>query len=936
MALSPGTKLEHYEIIEEIGSGGMGEVYRARDSKLGRDVAVKALPTQYASDAERLARFEREAQALAALNHPNIAVIHELKEVDDAKYLILELVEGKTLKETISAQSISKLLRPASGSGAKSGGGALPIDRALDIAGQIASALEAAHEKGIVHRDLKPANIKITPEGRVKVLDFGLAKLLPAGTAGPVDQSASPTLSAGQTMGGMILGTAAYMSPEQARGKEVDRRADVWAFGCVLYEMLTGRQTFPQGDTLSDTLAGILAREPDWKLLPTDTPPRIRSLLERCLRKEERRRWGGMADVGYEIEEARNELDASARRPASALMARRRRLILNTLALVFFLITIAGGLWYFLAPAPEVHALRSEYLGPQGTAIAGMSEAELSPDGRKLAFIKRSEGRLLIWVRTLDSIPQPLPSTEGTGTELFWSADSQFIAFSSEGKLKKVAFGGGPAQVVADLPDNAVYAGTWNDNDVILIGSEGGGPLLRVPAAGGALTPATELDEEHRETAHAYPYFLPDGRHFLYLARSSDPQRSAAAFVGELDSKERISLPGIASEAKYASAPKGGYLVFIRDGALMAQPFNAKRLTSAGEAFPVADALVSAQSALAGPFSVSAAGDLAYFRPFNISGDVATSARFAWFDRSGKQMALAGPEGPYVSISLADLLAALVAGEPRFSGFPELSPNGKSVAFSRDNPSDIWILDIERSLMSPLTSNPAEDSYPIWSPDGRTIAFRSEREGSGNLYTRGVGVVEQDKPILQDEESKFPTDWSRDGKYLAYFTDTGDIWALPVSKDDEEPKPFRVTETEFFESDAKFSPDGRWITYVSNEPGQPQVYVQSFPEPYFKEQISTANGVMPRWSNDGKEIYYIAFDGRLMAVSLKASGSSLQIEKPAPLFQAPGPLNNVAPDGRFLSFTDFGTSTSSNPVTQIRLAHAVVIQNWSATVPKRN
>jgi serine/threonine protein kinase/Tol biopolymer transport system component len=936
MVLSPGTKLGHYEIIEEIGSGGMGEVYRARDTNLGRDVALKALPAAFAFDAERLARFEREAQVLAALNHPNIAVIHELKEVDSAKYLILELVEGKTLKETISAQSISKLPRPSSGSGGKSGSGSLSIDRVLEIADQIAAALEAAHEKGIIHRDLKPANIKITPESRVKVLDFGLAKLLPTGTAGPVDQSASPTLSAGQTMGGMILGTAAYMSPEQARGKEVDRRADVWAFGCVLYEMLTGRQTFPQGDTLSDTLAGILAREPDWQALPAGTPTRIRSLLERCLRKDERRRWGGMADVGYEIQEARKELESSARLPASAALARRRRLILSALALVFFLTTIASGLWYFLGPAPEVHALRSEYLGPQGTAFAGMAEAELSPDGRKLAFLARSENRLLIWVRTLDSSPLPLPSTEGTGTELFWSADSQFIAFSAEGKLKKVAFGGGPAVVVADLPGSAVYAGTWNADDVILIGSEEGGPLLRVPAAGGALTPVTELDKERKETAHAYPSFMPDGKHYLYLVRSSDPQHSAAAFVGELGSKERINLTGIASEVKYSAASKVGYLVFIRDGALMAQPFDAKRLEAVGEAFPVADALVRAHATLGGPFSVSATGGLAYFRPFTVS-DTSSSAsyQFAWFDRSGKQLALAGPKGPYVSLSLVEVLADWVEGTLRLSGFPELSPDGKSVAFSRDNPSDIWILDIGRSLLSPLTSNPAEDSYPVWSPDGRTIAFRSTRDGSGNLYARGVGVVEQARPILQDEASKYPTDWSRDGKYLAYFTDAGDIWALPISENRGESEPKQVTQTKFKESDAKFSPDCRWIAYVSNEPGQPQVYIQSFPKPGFKEQVSTDFAILPRWSPNGQELYYFSLDGRLMAVSVKENDSSLQISKPAPLFQLTGPLNNVGPDGRFLSFTDFGSANSSNPVTQIRLAHAVVIQNWSATAPKR-
>jgi serine/threonine protein kinase/Tol biopolymer transport system component len=934
MTLSPGTSLDHYEISGAIGSGGMGEVYRARDTKLGREVAVKALPAAFASDPERLARFEREAQALAALNHPNIAVIHELKEVGGSKYLILELVEGKTLAETISAPSVSKPPRPASGSGLKSAGGALPVDRALELAGQIAAALEAAHDKGIVHRDLKPANIKITPEGRVKVLDFGLAKLLPTGTGEPADQTASPTLSAAQTMGGMILGTAAYMSPEQARGKEVDRRADIWAFGCVLYEMLTGRQTFPQGETLSDTLAGILAREPDWQALPAGTPPRVRSLLERCLRKDERRRWGGIADVRYEIDEARSEMQAGAGQSTSAWLARRRRLMLDALALVFLLITIAAGLWLLLRPAPEVLALRSEYLGPTGTAIAGLDQAELSPDGRKLAFLARSEDKLMIWVRTLGSTAQPLRSTEGSGTELFWSADSQFIAFSAEGKLKKVAYSGGPAQVVAELPGNAEYAGTWNADDEILIGSEGLGPLLRVPSAGGQLAPLTELDKSRKETAHAYPSFLPDGKHYLYLARSSDPQRAAAAYVGELDSKEKVSVPGIASEVKYSAAPKGGYLVFIRDGALMAQPFDVKRLQAAGEAFPMADAFVEGRSASSGPFSVSASGGLAYLRPLNISGGTIPNTQFAWFDRKGKQLALAGPPGPYIFGSIGELLRTLVKGELRLSGFPELSPDGKLVSFSRDTPSDIWILDIEKSLTSRLTSDPAEDSFPVWSPDGRTIAFRSTRDGLGNLYTRAVGAVEEDKPMLKDEASKYPSDWSRDGKYITYFTSAGDIWALPVSGDSGERKPLRVTQTKFNESDAKFSPDGRWIAYVSNEPGQSQVYIQSFPAPGFKQQVSTAGGIMPRWSRDGKELFYIEMPN-LMAVSVKDAGSSLQIGTPASLFSLRVPLlDNVAADGRFLSFSSLATGGATT-TTQSSPAHIVVIQNWAATAPKR-
>jgi hypothetical protein len=442
------------------------------------------------------------------------------------------------------------------------------------------------------------------------------------------------------------------------------------------------------------------------------------------------------------------------------------------------------------------------------------------------------------------------------------------------------------------------------------------------------------LDKSRKETAHAYPNFMPDGKHYFFLARSSDPQRATAAYVGELGSKERVSLPGIASEAKYSAAPKEGYLVFIRDGALMAQPFNANRLATSGEAFPLADAFADARSAASGPFSVSASGGLAYLRPFNASGGAIPNTQFAWFDRKGKQLALAGPPGPYIFGSIGELLRTLVKGELRLSGFPELSPDGKFVAFSRDVPSDIWILDIEKSLTSRLTSDPAEDSFPVWSPDGRTIAFRSTRDGLGNLYTRAVGAVEEDKPLLKDESSKYPSDWSRDGKYIAYFTSTGDLWALQVSGNSGERKPLRVTQTKFNESDAKFSPDGRWIAYVSNEPGQPQVYIQSFPEPGYKQQVSTAGGIMPRWSHDGKELFYIEMPN-LMAVSVKEAGSSLQISTPASLFSLRIPLlDNVAADGRFLSFSSLASSGSTT-TTQASPAHIIVIQNWAATAPKR-
>ncbi len=894
--LKVGTRIGQYEITSSIGAGGMGEVYRARDTSLGRDVAIKSLPPAFAYDTERLGRFEREAKVLASLHHSNIAMIHGLAEDGTSKYLVLELVEGDTLAERIAR-------------------GALPLDDALDIAGQIAEALEAAHNKGIVHRDLKPSNIKIAPDGRVKVLDFGLAKIMTLGTGGAgVDLSKSPTLSAAQTEGGAILGTAAYMSPEQARGKEVDRRADIWAFGCVLYEMLSGRKAYPNKETVSDTLASILVNEPEWQALPASTPSKVRALLERCLRKDERRRWADIANVRVELLEARTEREASTITAPVPVVApsRRREMIAAGLALLF-LVASALTLWLIFRPAPTAPPLRMEIIAPS-TANVIFSQAELSPDGRKMAFLVDTEGKKLIVVRPLDSLGQALPSTEGTGPEIFWSADSQFIGFSAEGKLKKAPADGGPAQIIANLPSTGVYAGAWNAEGIMLLGSEAspGGPLLRVSASGGKAVPATELDKSRKETAHAYPSFLPDGKHYIFLARTSDPQNPAATYIGDLDSKDRRPLPGIASEAKYAAT---GHLVFIRDGALMAQPFDAKRLELSGEAFPVADPFVPARTEIAGPFSVSARGELAYYVP-TAGGAIGVNTELHWYDRAGKSLGVAGEGGEYT--------------------YPDLSPDSKFVAFSRGSPSDIWVLDIAKHLTSRLTSDPAADTNPKWSPDGRTIAFTSEREGAGNIYTRAVGAVGADKLLYKDDMAKSLCDWSRDGKYLAYVAN-GDVWALPLSGESSAGKPVRVTETAFTEYYAQISPDSRWIAYDSNETGRREVYIQSFPQPGFKQQVSTTGGVMSRWSRDGRELYYyLLTDMVVMAVSIKPAGASLEIGAPAPLVIRPSgasKIYSVSADGRFLLQVPPGSGSSSGALSGLDsipvLNHIVVLFNWT-------
>jgi Tol biopolymer transport system component len=882
MGLSQGMHLGSCEILGPLGAGGMGEVWRGRDTKLGREVAIKALPEEFARDVERLARVEREAQVLAALNHPNLAIIHELKEVEGSKYLILELVEGETLADRIAR-------------------GPVPIKEALDIALQIARAVQAAHDRGVVHRDLKPANVKITPEGRVKVLDFGLAKIDQPETAS-VSQSFSPTFSAGETAAGMILGTAAYMSPEQARGKEVDRRADVWAFGCVLYEMLTGRQTFPTGETLSDTLAGILVREPDWQALPPRTPPRIRALLERCLRKDERRRIRDLGDARIILEETRTEADALAAAAAMPLASRRRELALGALVTLLLLATTGLAARLFLQAPPTLHPVRFDLPTPVGMP----NSYYVSPDGKKLAFVTVPAAPSRIWVRPIDSAAaEPILSTEGIAAPvpfnapgnlgqnnaLFWSADSQYIGFIAEGKLKKVAATGGPAQVLATLPASGNYFGTWGAEGAILLGSDAaaGGPLLRVSAAGGEPAPATQLDTERKEQSHRFPHFLPDGRHFLYLSTGSDA-RDRVVYVGTLGSSERQALEGIAAEVKYSS----GHLIFIRDGALMAQPFDVDRLRLAGDAFPVADRFAP-PAALTWSFSVSLTGVLVYRA--SIAGvATTTNLELVWRDRRGVRLSVAG-------------------GEAEYEG-PELSPDGKFVAFARGSPADIWTLDLEKNVSSKWTTDAAADLNPRWSPDGKTLAFDSARDGVANLYQRAVGVTGADQLIFKSEGAKSLSDWSRDGKYLAYV-ENNDVWALPLGQRPGDAKggdlkAIQVTKTAHTESVPRISPDSRWIAYVSNKSGQNEVYVQSFPEPGIEQQVSSGasgNGpalARPIWSHDGKDLFYfVQAPGRIMSVSIKPAGTSLNAAAQVNLFSHPGYPGftsrfNVTSDLRFL------------------------------------
>jgi len=897
MALDSGTQLGSYEITSLLGKGGMGEVYRARDAKLKRDVAIKVLPAEFARDPERVNRFRREAEALAALNHPNIAAIYDLQEANDTLFLVLELVEGETLADRIRR-------------------GALPLEEALPIAKQIADALEAAHEKGILHRDLKPANIKVRPDGKVKVLDFGLAKMFTA--RADADFSNSPTLTAGLTMGGVILGTAAYMSPEQARGKNVGRQTDVWAFGCVLYEMLAGRQTFAVGETVTDTIAGVLAREPNWTALPTNTPPKIRTLLESCLRKDERRR---LRDIGYARTEVEDTVSVPAATEAVSTSPVLRRkpsgFVWPAMAILFFLAAMGLLLRFVIFPAspPAAAMVRFEFQPPEGVSLTG--QFRLSPDGRKFAFVGTSQNaRQQIWVRSIDSLTaEPLSSTEGSGVlgSIFWSGDSQYIAYLAQKQLKKVSASGGPSQVICNLPGDE-YFGAWNNNDVILLSrfDVNGGRILRVSAAGGPPAPIGQLEQSanRKEISHHFPAFLPDSRHYFYL--SDNGAADIRAYIASLDSNERHVLPNIASPAQFDAS---GRIYFIRDNALMVQMFDEKQLEPTGDAMPIENvsAPLTTLSALGMPrdwaaglfFSVSSNASLAYRRGER-SGNY-QKTELVWYDRKGTRMEVAGPMDEYRN--------------------PAVSLDGKYIAFERGNPADIWVLDIQRGVPQRLTTRMPEDLFPVWSPNGQQIVFVGVTENSSSLFLRAFGVVGQDE-VLTKMAAVGPDDWSRDGKYILFDSvpPQRHIWAVPAAGSDH--TPFQVTFSEFEERGGRLSPDGHWVVYGAIDQGQSQIYIQSFPQKGTKKQISANGGAIIRWRRDGKELYYLARDGVLMAVSIATTATTVDVGTPKPLFKTPILLTgatrdyDIGPDGRFL--INVTNPASTNPTA----ASMNVTLNW--------
>ena len=823
VTLPAGSRIGPYELIEVIGAGGMGIVYRARDLKLQRDVALKVLPEAVALDPDRIARFRREATVLASLNHPNIAAIYGFEDSSNVHALVLELVDGPTLADRIAQ-------------------GPIPIEEALPVARQIAEALEAAHEQGIIHRDLKPANIKLRPDGTVKVLDFGLAKALePAGTGSAAAASLSPTITSPAIVSGVgvMLGTAAYMSPEQARGKPADKRSDIWAFGCVLYEMLIGARAFP-GEDISETLAAVIKSDANFGLLPASTPDAIRRLLRRCLAKNPKNRLSDAAVARIEIDDAASsggrDDDPLAR--SRGIFARPSMLVAVGVPLIVAALSLAAFEWSRNAPPVALPETRLEIATPPTTDPVSLA---VSPDGRKVAFVARSDQRSTLWVYDLrDGTRKRLPQTEGARFP-FWSPDSRQLGFQAfpNSTLRSIDVETDATRLL--VPVGGIGA-TWGADGMLLFGMRAG--LARAPVGGGNQTIVTT--RRGQELDHGSPQLLPDGRHFLYFVQGGPDVRGI--YGGELNGPYGVRLLGTDSPGAYAPS---GYLLFVERNRLLAQRFDAARLSLSGPTVVVAND-VAVQYLGRAAVSVSAAGPIA-FRAGPASNP---QQQLVWIDRSGQKLT---PIGTPVN----ELLA------------PELSPDGQDVAFYRsvNGNVDIWVVSLPSGAMRRITTGPTNEVMPVWEPDGKHLTFSSIRSTTSNdLFEQSVDDQATDRQLLTSAQHKYAGQWSRDGRYIVYWTLTPkgdrDIFALS-----EKPlgTPFPVAESSADERNPHLSPDGRWVAFESDTTGQFEVYLQEFPSGAMRRQLSTNGASRPRWSPDGRELFYVDADGHLVSIPSQAA-----------------------------------------------------------------
>jgi Tol biopolymer transport system component len=822
-----GKRIGHFDVQLLLGAGGMGRVYRARDTRLGRDVALKLLPPEWITDPDRRARLEREARLLASLNHPNIATIHGVEDVDGLRALVLEYIEGDTLADRIAR-------------------GPLPAGEAVAIVRQVKDALDAAHERGIVHRDLKPANIKITPDGLVKVLDFGLAVLEPERDGRAPDRSQAPTVTARGTREGVVAGTAAYMSPEQARGLAIDKRTDIWAFGCVLYEMLAGRPAFARA-TLTDTLAAIVEREPDWSALPGTTPPGLVRLLKRCLDKDRRRR---LRDIG--------DADAEPATPGEPLRTRRSLAAALAVAIVSVAGTalIVGRLAAPSAAAPSTVALN--LVPPNDLNFSGLPVP--SPDGARIAFVTAaSDEAPVLWVRGLaDTTARRLTGTEGAYRP-FWSPDSRFIAFAAEDRMKRVDADTGTVQTIC-VCVTEMLGGTWGANNVIVFAPVNRSPLHRVSATGGTSEPLTALDATRNENSHRWPSFLPDGRHILYTARS-DITRNTGVYLAEVGSDQRQWLIEAQSPAMYAPP---GRLLFARERTLLAQAFDFRAARLSGEPVPVAAPVDHYPASTDALFAVSADGTV-----LTHGGGFGQSSELVRFDATGVRQGAIGEQAGWQDM--------------------KLSPDATRAALVRNDETsgnrDIWLVEIATGRGQRWSTHPANDWQPVWSPDGRQLAFASDRNGASAIFKGAVDGSGGDELVVAaagPAAGRFPRDWSRDDRLIMgqdTTTATTELWVAPVSGHEA---PRLLQRTGRVIAGGRISPDGRWLAYVSDESGAPEVYVSPL-DGSSKHRVSSAGGLHPRWRPNATELLYVGVDRALMSVAVDP-GSTFKAASPKRLF----------------------------------------------------
>ena len=877
MTIEPGTKLGRYEIRSKIGEGGMGEVYRAYDEAMHREVAIKVLPAELSADKERLARFEQEAQTAGSLNHPNILVIHHIETHEGAPYIVSELLEGETLRERM-------------------GGVALSQRKAIDYGLHIAHGLAAAHEKGIVHRDLKPENVFITKDGRVKILDFGLAKL--TGPESGQTQTEVPTRRV-NTDPGVVMGTVGYMSPEQVRGRSADHRSDIFSFGAILYEMLSGRRAF-RGESTADTISAILREDPpDLSTTNRGVNPALERVVNHCLEKSPEERFNSARDLAFALEALSGPATTSESTTvlsALPIATRKRRVLIPWAIAGVLLIACATLASLYFWPKP-IDTQRTSFTIESPEKVTEVRMPIISPTGRMVVFQGVAEGKSALYLRPLDSInAQVLPGTEN-GNAPFWSPDGRYLGFFSDNKLKRLDITGGAPQTLCAAPD--AIGGSWNREGVILLslGSKG---LQRVSAAGGEPAPLLSLDASRNEIDQDFPFFLPDGQHFLYYSYQAN---GGEVFVGSLKGDRKLLFKNDSNVA-YVN----GYLLFARGFTLMGQACDAQKLELSGDPFTVMENVAFFANTGYSHYSVSANGTLVFLQGSEVG------RQLIWFDRSGKQISTAGSPSGYTDCVL--------------------SPDGKRAALQKidGGNSDIWIMDLVRGVPIRFTFAPSSEDNPAWSADGSFLFYTSNTTANTSIIRKNSGGAGNEERLYEGAVSLDDgIDVSPDGKYLLFELlgekTSADVWVLPL---DGGAKPYPLLATEFAESHAHFSPDGRWIAYASTESGRTEIYVQSFPPTGGKWQVSSSGGAQPHWRRDGRELFFMAPDRKLMAVSVKP-GAALEFGTPEPLFQtrvsnftSPNRYDVSADGQRFLVNSSAGESSSA----------ITVILNWAAGLKK--